>query len=109
MSTKTRFSTLMVIAVSLLSTMPLKAWAEGPIKTREDNQQDRIAQGIKSGSLTSGEAAHLEKGEQRLEQNREKALADGKLSRKEKVRLEREANRESRQIHNAKHNRRKAG
>ena len=35
---------------------------------REENQQDRIAQGIKSGQLTAGEAAHLENNETRDQQ-----------------------------------------
>ena len=104
MSTKTKLVTLFAMAISIVSILPLKAWAEGPIMKREENQQDRIAQGIKSGSLTSKEATGLEKGETRLEKNREKALSDGKLSRSEKKRLENEANRESERIRKLKHN-----
>ena len=32
----------------------------GTIHQRKENQQDRIAQGVKSGQLTAGETAHLE-------------------------------------------------
>jgi hypothetical protein len=35
---------------------------------RQENQQDRIAQGVKSGQLTAGETAHLEKNQARLNQ-----------------------------------------
>jgi hypothetical protein len=33
---------------------------------RQENQQDRIAQGVKSGQLTAGETAHLEKNQARI-------------------------------------------
>src|SRR5690348_17288450 len=37
------------------------------INQREQNQQDRIANGVKGGQLTPGETQRLERGEQRLE------------------------------------------
>ena len=76
----------------------------GEVKEREENQQDRIAQGVESGQLTGKEAAHLEKGEAKLEKDREKALADGKMTPKEKRKLNKEENRQSKKIFNAKHN-----
>src|SRR5580765_1040850 len=36
------------------------------VGARAENQQDRIAQGIKSGQLTAGEAAHLECNEEKI-------------------------------------------
>ena len=33
---------------------------------RAENQQDRIAQGVKSGQLTAGESAHLENNEAKI-------------------------------------------
>ncbi len=33
------------------------------VQDRKDNQQDRIAQGVKSGELTAGETSNLEKKE----------------------------------------------
>jgi hypothetical protein len=33
---------------------------------RQENQQDRIAQGVKSGQLTAGETQHLEKNQARI-------------------------------------------
>ena len=80
---------------------------KGPIVRREVNQQNRIAKGVKSGQLTAGETTRLEKGERKIEKNREKAWSDGKLSAREKGRLEHQENHESRQIFRAKHNARK--
>jgi uncharacterized lipoprotein YajG len=37
------------------------------VNGRETNQQNRIANGVKNGQLTPGQTAHLERGEQRLQ------------------------------------------
>ncbi len=96
-----------VVLSLALGLMTGAVWA-GEVKDREENQQDRIAQGVKSGELTGGEAARLEKGEQRIERDREKALSDGKMTRQEKAKLNREENRQSKKIYNTKHNNKKA-
>src|SRR5277367_3133325 len=41
-------------------TSSTSAQPAGKIADRKENQQDRIAQGVKSGQLTAGETAHLE-------------------------------------------------
>lgn len=80
----------------------------GEVKNREENQQDRIDQGVKSGELTPQEAANLEKAEAKIEKDRQTALADGKLTPKEKVKLDREQNKLSHKIFVKKHNPKKA-
>jgi len=76
------------------------------IKDRKENQQDRIAQGVKSGQLTAGETAKLERQEARInrETRRERAANGGKLTNREKVRINRQQNVESARIYNKKHN-----
>ena len=96
----------LILSLALISMTPL-AFA-GEVKNREENQQDRIAQGVKSGELTAKETAHLEKGEAKIEKDRQKALADGKMTPKEKRKLNREENKMSHRIYAKKHNRRKA-
>jgi hypothetical protein len=73
---------------------------------RAENQQDRIAQGVKSGQLTSGEAAHLESNEAKInnEVRNDRAANGGKLTDAEKAQVNRQQNRQSRQIFQAKHN-----
>jgi hypothetical protein len=73
---------------------------------REENQQDRIAQGIKSGQLTSGEAAHLENNETKInnEVRNDRAANGGKLTPQEKKQVNRQMNHESKQIYRDKHN-----
>ncbi|HUA13687.1 MAG TPA: hypothetical protein VMG31_00210 [Verrucomicrobiae bacterium] len=73
---------------------------------RAENQQDRIAQGIKSGQLTAGEAAHLENGERNInrEVRNDRAANGGKLTSQERAQVNRQQNRESRKIYRDKHN-----
>ena len=73
---------------------------------RAENQQDRIAQGVKSGQLTAGETAHLEKNEAKInkEVRNDRAANGGKLTPQEKAKVNRQQNRESRQIYRDKHN-----
>jgi hypothetical protein len=70
------------------------------INNREEHQQDRIANGIKNDKLTPGQAAHLERGEQRLENNEKKDMAkdNGHLTKQDQRQLNREANHMSKRI-----------
>jgi hypothetical protein len=75
------------------------------VNQREQNQQDRIANGEKNGTLTPGQAANLEKGQQRLENNEKRDMAkdNGHLTKQDQRQLNREANRQSQKIHKDKH------
>ena len=71
---------------------------------RDVNQQQRIEQGLKSGSLSTGEAARLEKGEARIDRMEANSLKDGNLSAAEKARIQNAQNQESRAIARDKSN-----
>src|SRR4029077_17169482 len=81
-------------------------YGPGEVGQRKENQQDRIAQGVKSGQLTPGETAKLEKQQQGI--NREEAgmrEADGgKLTAADKKAVNQQQNQASRNIYNKKHN-----
>jgi CRISPR/Cas system-associated endoribonuclease Cas2 len=76
------------------------------VNKREQNQQNRIANGVKSGQLTPGETRRLERGEQRLQNNEKKDMAkdNGHLTKKDQRHLNREANHMSKRIYQDKHN-----
>src|ERR1700704_1828530 len=76
------------------------------IAQRKENQQDRIAQGVKSGQLTAGETANLETKEAAIngETKADRAANGGKLTAAEKARVNRQQNQVSRQIYDDKHN-----
>jgi hypothetical protein len=84
-------------------------FGNGKIGQRRENQQDRIAQGIRSGQLTAGETAHLEGKEQHL--NREisgaRQLNGGKLTPAERKAVNGQQNHLSKQIYKDKHNNRR--
>jgi hypothetical protein len=70
------------------------------VNRREANQQKRIANGVKNGTLTSKQASHLEKRETAV-QNREKAdmaKHNGHLTKAEQAGINRQQNRISRSI-----------
>lgn len=72
---------------------------------RAKNQQDRIAQGIKSGKLSAGQTARLEKGEAKInhEVHNDRAANGGKLTQGEKAQVNRQQNRMSGRIYRDKH------
>ena len=91
---------------ALAQTAPAKDPAATPgIDKRQANQQQRIDQGVKSGELTSREAARLEKGQERVQAMEDKAKADGKVTAKERARLQKAENTQSRHIAREKHDR----
>jgi hypothetical protein len=78
----------------------------GEIQQRKENQQDRIANGVKNGSLTPHETANLERKEGRLnrEIRHDRVQNGGNLTNKEKAQVNRQQNHLSRQIYRDKHN-----
>jgi len=88
---------------------PTPAPAEKPkptIAQRKENQQDRIAQGVKSGQLTAGETANLETKEAAIngETKADRAANGGKLTGAEKKQINGQQNQVSKQIYKDKHN-----
>ena len=75
------------------------------VNKREQNQQDRIANGVKNGNMTPGQAAHVERQEQHIE-NQEKAdmaAHNGHLTKREQKQLNKEQNQTSKEIYKDKH------
>jgi hypothetical protein len=76
------------------------------VNAREQNQQNRIANGMKSGQLTSREAGKLERQQQHIvhQEKRDMAKNGGHLTKGEQAKLNREQNRASQNIAAKKHN-----
>ena len=76
---------------------------------RQRNQQERIAQGIKSGQMTAGEAARTERHSAAInrEIHNDRAANGGHLTAGEKASINRQQNRNSARIYRTKHNARK--
>jgi hypothetical protein len=71
---------------------------------RDVNQQTRIESGLKSGQLSTGEAAKLEKEESHVDRLQTQALKDGKVTPEEQARLKAAQDKTSADIAAAKHN-----
>jgi hypothetical protein len=96
-----------LVAAALFTSLvaPLAASADGEVEQRIDNQQHRINQGVRNGSLTYGEYRRLDNGLDRIQAQRARDLRDGKLSPAEYRRLNRAENRLSDRIYFQKHDR----
>jgi len=81
-------------------------YGNNEVGQRRENQQDRIAQGIKSGQLTAGETAKLENQQRGINQQLKADRTDngGKLTPGEKKQINKEQNAASKNIYNKKHN-----
>jgi hypothetical protein len=81
-------------------------YGNNKVGQRRENQQDRIAQGIKSGQLTAGETAKLENQQKGINQQvkADRQANGGKLTPGEKSQINKEQNAASKNIYNKKHN-----
>jgi hypothetical protein len=96
------FKRIALAALLAAAAMPALAGTPG-IDARERNQRERIAQGVRSGELTRPEARRLVRGEVRLHRHERHARADGVVTRAERYRLHRHADRVSGRIYRQKH------
>jgi len=100
-----KFFLTVATAGLLLGTTGI-ASADELIHARKENQQDRIAQGVKSGSLTPKETGNLENKEAGLnkEIRTDRKANGGNLTNNQKRQVNRQQNRLSKNIYRDKHN-----
>ncbi len=81
-------------------------YGNNKVGQRRENQQDRIAQGIKSGQLTAGETAKLENQQKNINHQvaADRKANGGPLTASEKQQINKEQNAASKNIYNKKHN-----
>jgi hypothetical protein len=101
---KTYIANIILAGSLFIPAMP--AQPVNKVTARRENQQDRIAQGVKSGQLTAKETAHLETKESKLNQeiHADRAANGGTLTAQEKKQINRQQNRVSSDIYRDKHN-----
>jgi hypothetical protein len=74
---------------------------------RNANQEQRVENGVKSGSLTNREAASLERGQARVDRKEANAAANGHIGAGEQKNIQAAENHQGKRIHREKHNDRK--
>jgi hypothetical protein len=85
-------------------------YGNNEVGARRDEQQQRIANGIRSGELSPSETAKAEGREQNINRHiaADRAANGGKLTAQEKQNINKRQNGASKQIYNEKHNEKKA-
>jgi hypothetical protein len=81
-------------------------YGNNEVDKRRENQQQRIAEGIKSGQMTAGEAAKAETQQKHINRQvaAERKANGGTLTAAEKKQVNKEQNAASKSIYNKKHN-----
>jgi len=74
------------------------------VDRRQARQQARIHQGRAHGDLTRAEARRLRAGQRHVRRMERRARADGRVTLRERARLNRAQNRQNRAIHRLRHN-----
>lgn len=99
-------ASLTLAPAAILAQTPTPGQHDYNINQRKTDQQDRIAQGVKSGQLTAGETSRLEHQEAGI--NREergmRAQDNGHLTKADRQTIHQQQNQESRRIYRDKHN-----
>jgi hypothetical protein len=103
-------ASLTLAPVAVFAQTPTPGQHDYDINQRKENQQDRIAQGVKSGQLTAGETSRLEHQEAGInkEERGMRAQDNGHLTKSDRKTLHQQQNQESRRIYRDEHNGQKA-
>ena len=94
-----------ILSGALLAGTAKMSFADEKIKDRKQNQQKRIANGVKSGELTPHETARIENKESKInkEVRQDRKANGGNLTNKEKAKVNRQQNKVSKEIYKEKH------
>ena len=81
-------------------------FGKNEVGQRRENQQDRIASGVRNGSMSAGEAARAENHQQNINRHiaADRSANGGRLTAQERQNINRRQNSASRQIYRQKHN-----
>ena len=101
---KSLFAIAASAVVVVLGTGPSFAQNTPGVDWRQNNQSHRIFHGVKNGSLTFRETGQLIKGHARIHRFENRAKSDGVVTPRERVRLHKSLNQQSRRIYRGKHN-----
>jgi hypothetical protein len=104
-------NTIYFVLAAILAFAPAAIFAQTATPTpdinqRKVDQQDRIAQGVRSGELTAGETSRLEHQEAGInkEERGMRAQDNGHLTAQDRRTINHQQNVESKRIYNDKHN-----
>ena len=91
------------IAILIFSAFTASAQTMPAVQGRQTEQQERIAAGRATGSLTPRETRRLEREQAKIQMEKNVAKADGVITPAERARLARKQHKASRHIAHEKH------
>lgn len=100
-----KLKTAIAAAIAAIAVPVFAQTATPGIDKRQASQEARIQQGVQSGALTAKEADRLEKGQEHVQKLEDKAKADGRVTARERERLQHAEDVQSRHIAREKHDR----
>jgi uncharacterized membrane protein YebE (DUF533 family) len=89
--------------LTFLGVLGAQAQSTPIVDERQENQRDRIKQGVVSGELTRKEAAEAREDQRKVRRSERRAKADGEVTAKERARIHRKQNQASRELRRNKH------
>jgi hypothetical protein len=92
-----------IVGIGLGGAVTAAAQSTADGTQRDVKQQQRIEQGLKSGQLSTAEAARLERGQAQVDHMQQRDLRDGSLSASEQARLTAAQDRQSHAIRAERH------
>lgn len=96
---------LSVVTISIACLIASPAWSAGQYSGSQSVQQQRIANGVRSGELTRHELVQLRNEQRQVRRFARHARADGHVDKWEHHKLSNMRQKASRHIYKAKHNR----
>lgn len=100
---KLLLSIMAVVISATLATSAMAGTRDPRVNHRQHNQHERIAQGVKSGELTRGEAKDLRGDQKEIRQEEQQFKSDGKMTKDERQELHQDQNAASKEIYQEKH------
>jgi hypothetical protein len=101
---KSRVLMMLAIFFGLLLLFGNISWAGGGIGHRQIRQSKRVVHGVRNGQITDREFVRLNREQGRIQQYKNRALADGYMNPRERHKLPRMQDSASEHIYRAKHN-----
>jgi len=95
---------LFALVVMVIGLMGVSESQAGRIERRDSRQHDRIEDGIDRGEITRQEARFLRNEQHRIDNQKDRAMRDGHLSKREQMRLEQRQDLANRHIYRMRHN-----
>lgn len=99
--------TIVLAAIIFAATVSLQAQTAGNENMNLKGEKARVRQGVKSGEIKKNEARVIKKQALDVQQAKNKAKADGVVTKKEKVGIAKQDRQLDRTIRRTKHNGRK--